>query len=105
MNPKSKVSTSPKSLTEKLAFIDHLIQSNFPKRIEEQGTALGIKLALLMAKELQEGQPLGTYSGEEIAGWIKVYGEAQTESAVQMARKLLLEPKFLESELQDRFIH
>lgn len=96
--------SKPVSIEEALKRVDQLLNANSPRTIDGQGTALGIKLALIMGREIRDAQPLGSESATIIAKWVEEYGQAQTESAIQMARQLMLQPGLLEKELELRLV-
>jgi len=101
--PSGKTPASGKiDFEQALIKVDLLLQQNNPQTIDAQGTALGIKLALIMGREIRDQKALGVESAPLIAKWMKEYGEAQTESAISMARNLLLKPHLLQQELELR---
>lgn len=63
---------------------------------------LGIRLAVGMAREIRDGVEVGSSTGVLIAEWIRNYGEASVESAIQTARDFLLKPGELKIALEKR---
>ncbi len=79
------------NLEDNLKRVDFLLGN--AKNVTSHG--MGIKLALLMAQEMREGEPLGTKSGPVIAEWSEIYSDAMVEQAVSGARAFLLNPETL----------
>jgi hypothetical protein len=60
---------------------------------EKVRAGMGIRLALGMAYELKQGKPLGTETGELVAGWVRKYGHEAVDIAVKVAREFLTKPE------------
>jgi hypothetical protein len=77
------------SIEDSIVRLDNLINKSLPNSIEKMGFILGVRLALEMAREIRDEQPLGSNSGPLIAEWVKKYGDAQAEESIQTARDFL----------------
>jgi hypothetical protein len=80
--------------------IDGLLDAT--KDFERFRLGLGIKLALGMARELQQKKPLGSDTSAWIQEWQKEYGEESAEKIVSIAREFLMNPDKLRQVFSDR---
>jgi hypothetical protein len=85
-------------LDENLKRVDYLLKGSQ----SAQAHGLGIKLALLIAKELQEGLEVGSLSGDAIRQWNREFPESVVEEAVVMARQFLLDPAKIKSKIRQK---
>ena len=90
------------NIEESISRLDRLLETRAPSAIDRMGFCLGIRLALEMALEIRDGKSLGSETGSLIAGWVRKYGEAQAEIAVETARMLLNNPGKIKEELEKR---
>ncbi len=91
-------SLEKESLDEQIKRVDELIAN----AKEVSAYNLGIKLALLMAKELKEGKAPGSISGETIKKWSDDYYPEFIEEVVGYAREFIIKPHELVSEIGTR---
>jgi hypothetical protein len=80
-------------LGETLARLDQLIENT--ENVERLRGGLGMRLALSMARELQEGKPLGADTSVLVAGWVGRFGQDTVDAAVAIAREFLTRPEEL----------
>lgn len=86
------------SLDENINRVDYLMEGS-----ENPGVhALGMKLALTMAKELLEKKEVGTDSGVLVQKWMNEYPESIVEEAIKFSREFLLNPQSIKDELSKR---
>ncbi len=90
------------NINDSIERVDALLKSKMPSTLEKIGFSLGIRLALGMASEIKNAKPLGSETGELIAGWIKEHGQAPVEEAIQTARTFLTSPDRLKSEMESK---
>ncbi len=73
------------------------------KDVEEPGAhSLGMKLALLMAAELQEGKALGSATSGLVTEWMEKYPHSIVEEAINYARQFLIKPQSLTESLSNK---
>lgn len=94
------VNALPQNLDAMLGRIDGLLGDT--EDFERFRLGLGIKLALGMARELKNGQPLGSETGAWVHGWQKEFGAESTEKAIAIAREFLLNPDKLRKSFAER---
>ena len=70
--------------------------------VEKLRAGLGIRLALGMAQELKQGQPLGEDTSALVAGWVEAFGQDAVDAAVDIAREFLTHPEDLRKAMAQR---
>lgn len=63
---------------------------------------LGLRLALGLAKEIRDGLPLGSETGEMVLEWKRTFGDAITEEAIAQARGMVRDPARMTAEIGRR---
>ena len=86
------------SIESCLERVDVLIQQQDPAI----PASLGIKLALLMGKELRDGLAVGALSTDLVRTWTQTFPELTVEEAITYARGLLLNPAELTQKIGER---
>ncbi len=86
------------SLEEQIYRVEKLLDNDY----EPAAHALGLRLALEMAKEIRDQKPLGHESGELILKWRKDFSDHRIDQAIAHARVLLTQPAQLAAELKQR---
>lgn len=69
---------------------------------EKIRAGMGIRLALGMARELKDGKPFGTDTGELVAEWMHDYGKDTVDAAIKVAREFLTKPEEMRKALGAR---
>lgn len=87
-------------LSGMLERLDELLEDT--KDFERFRLGLGIKLALGMAREIQQGKAVGSETTAWVQTWQKDYGDESAEKAVSIAREFLLNPDKLRKAFSDR---
>ena len=73
---------------ERIRRIEKMIDAESePKAFE-----LGLLLALKMGQEIREKKPLGSTTGDIVAGWSSKYPESVVEEAIAHAKQFLTNP-------------
>jgi hypothetical protein len=85
-------------VSEILERIDYLIEQE--KEVEPH--MIGLKIAILMGKELKNGLALGSESGTEIIKWKGYFSETEMDEIIGYARQFLMEPSHLVQKLSQR---
>ena len=82
---------------ERIARIEKMIESEEePKAFE-----LGLLLALKMGQEIREKKPLGSTTGDIVAGWSSKYPESVVEEAIAHAKQFLTNPGALAEKMKN----
>ena len=82
---------------ERIARIEKMIESEeSPKAFE-----LGLLLALKMGQEIREKKPLGSTTGDIVAGWTSKYSEDVVEEAIAHAKQFLTNPGALAEKMKN----
>jgi hypothetical protein len=84
-------------LRERIERLDGLIAGR-----DDGSRGLGVRLALGIALEIQEGKAPGTDTGSLVADWTARFGAETVDDAVAQARALLADPARMAVELQAR---
>ena len=85
------------NLKARIERLDELIASR-----EDGYRGLGVRLALGVAQEIQEGLALGSSTGEMVTRWVERFGAETVEEAVSHARVLLKDPTRMTEEFRKR---
>ena len=82
---------------ERIARIEKMIEKEeSPKAFE-----LGLLLALKMGQEIREKKPLGSTTGDIVAGWSSKYPESVVEEAIAHAKQFLTNPGTLAEKMKN----
>lgn len=82
---------------ERIRRIEKMIDAESePKAFE-----LGLLLALKMGQEIREKKPLGSTTGDIVAGWSSKYPESVVEEAIAHAKQFLTNPGTLAEKMKN----
>ena len=82
---------------ERIARIEKMIEKEeSPKAFE-----LGLLRALKMGQEIREKKPLGSTTGDIVAGWSSKYPESVVEEAIAHAKQFLTNPGTLAEKMKN----
>jgi hypothetical protein len=90
----------PQSIEESIERLDALLAET--REEEKIRAGMGIRLALGMAQELKNGQPLGSETGDLVTEWLETYGQETVDAAVAIARQFLTKPEDMRKALGKR---
>ena len=82
---------------ERIARIEKMIESEETPRAFE----LGLLLALKMGQEIREKKPLGSTTGDIVAGWTSKYTNEVVEEAIAHAKQFLTNPGALAEKMKN----
>jgi hypothetical protein len=86
------------SLEESLERVTFLLsQSEHPRPLH-----LGIQLALRIAKEMRDGQSVGSSSAKLVQEWTEMHAPEVVDEAVDFARQFLLKPQELATRIAEQ---
>lgn len=88
---------SNEELDKRIARLDALISER-----DDAERGLGLRLALGMAREIRDGRPLGSETGDLLLAWKDAFGEKSVEEAVAQAGALLKNPARMAREIGRR---
>jgi hypothetical protein len=82
---------------ERIARIEKMLDGKESPRAFE----LGLLLALKMGQEIREKKPLGSTTGDIVAGWSSKYPESVVEEAIAHAKQFLTNPGALAEKMKN----
>lgn len=84
-------------LGEKISRVEKLLAGKEQPRAIE----LGLYLALQMALEIRNGEPLGENSGKIVLGWTKKYPAELVERAIPLAKQFFTDPQKIADRIRE----
>ena len=82
---------------ERIARIEKMLDGKESPRAFE----LGLLLALKMGQDIREKKPLGSTTGDIVAGWSSKYPESVVEEAIAHAKQFLTNPGALAEKMKN----
>ncbi len=88
-------------LEEKLSRVEKMLEN----KAEPRAIELGLSLALRMALEIRNGEPLGNSSGKMVAGWMKKYPAELVERSIPLAKQFFTDPKKIADRIREGLLN